>query len=77
MSGKRGKDTRSMTTYNVTGPGNAEQDAEFIKSLADCLTEADRFASPDGTETYVMLTEPMVQVIVEGLRIVYKRSLTH
>ena len=66
-----------MVSEIITGPGNAEQDAEFIKSLADCLAEADRFAVPDSTETYVMLTEPVVQVIVEGLRIVYKRSLTH
>ena len=56
---------------------NTCRDAEFIKSLADCLTEADRFASSDGTEMYVMLSEPMVQVIVEGLRTVYKRSLTN
>ncbi len=62
---------------DIIGPGNSEQDAEFIKSLADCLTEADRFTSPDGAELYVMLSEPMVQVIVEGLRTVYKRSLTH
>ena len=66
-----------MTTYNITGPGNSEADAEFIKSLADCLTEADRFASTDGKETYVMLADPMVQVIIEGLRTVYRRSLTH
>ncbi len=66
-----------MTTDNITGPSNSEADAEFIKSLADCLTDADRFASADGTEMYVMLADPVVQVIVEGLRTVYKRSLTH
>ena len=60
-----------------TDLSNTCQDAEFIKSLADCLTEADRFASTDGKETYVMLADPMVQVIIEGLRMVYRRSLTH
>ena len=62
---------------NTTSSSNTGTDAEFIKSLADCLTQADRFASPDSTETYVMLTEPVVQAIVEGLRIVYRRSLMH
>lgn len=64
-------------TDTITSPDTAEADAEFIKSLADCLAEADRFASSDGKEMYVMLTEPIVQVIVAGLRTVYKRSLTH
>ena len=36
-----------------------------------------RFASRDGKETYVMLTDPVVQMIVAGLRTVYKRSLMH
>ena len=61
----------------VTASTNTEADAEFIKSLADCLTNADRFASADGSEYYVMLADPVVQVIVEGLRTVYKRSLMH
>ncbi len=62
---------------NITNLNSSEAGAEFIKSLADCLTDADRFASTDGTEMYVMLADPVVQVIVEGLRTVYKRSLTH
>ncbi len=66
-----------MSILEPISPDNATQDAEFIRTLAECLAEADRFASRDGKETYVMLTDPVVQMIVAGLRTVYKRSLMH